>query len=55
MAKHDPLEWNDQCKEVFQNVKEVLGAMLAMQAYDWEQVFYVNPSIGEDAIGALLL
>ena len=31
VAKHDPLEWNDQCKEVFQNVKEVLGAMPAMQ------------------------
>ena len=26
-----------------------------MQAPDWEQVFYVNPSIGEDAIGAMLL
>ena len=55
VAKHDPLEWNNQCKEVFQNLKEVLGAMPAMQAPDWEQVFYVNPSAGEDAIGAMLL
>lgn len=54
-AKHDPLEWSDQCEEVFQNVKEVLGLMPAMQAPDWGQVFYVNPSVGEDAIGAMLL
>ena len=55
MAKHDPLEWNDQCEEVLHNVKEVLGAMPTMQAPNWEQVFYVNPSVGEDAIGAMLL
>ena len=36
-------------------MKEVLGAMLAMQAPDWEKVFYVNPSVGDDAIGAMLL
>ena len=40
---------------MFQEVKYVLGAMQAMQAPDWEKVFYVNPSIGEDAIGAMLL
>ena len=54
-ARHDPLQWNDQCEEVFQSVKEVLGAMPAMQAPNWEEVFYVNPSVGEDAIGAMLL
>ena len=36
-------------------MKEVLGAMPAMQAPNWEQPFYVNPSVGEDAIGAMLL
>ena len=55
MAKHDPLQWDEKCEEVFQSVKEVLGAMPAMQAPDWEQVFYVNPSVGEDVIGAMLV
>ena len=55
VAKHDPLQWSDQCEEVFQNVKEVLGAMPAMQAPNWNQVFYVNPSVGGDTIGAMLL
>ena len=40
---------------MFQEAKEVLGAMRAMQALDWEKVFYVDPSIGEDVIGAMLL
>ena len=31
-------------------MKDVLGAM---RAPNWEQVFYVNPSVGDDAIGAM--
>ena len=42
-------------QEVFQEVKDVLGAIRAMQNPDWEQVFYVNPSVGDDVIGAMLL
>lgn len=54
-AKRDPLVWTNECEEVFQRVKEVLGALPTMQAPNFEQVFYVNPSVGEDAIGAMLL
>ena len=36
-------------------VKDVLGALPTMKAPNFEETFYVNPSIGEDAIGALLL
>ena len=49
------LQWNDQCEEVFESVKEVLRALPAMQALDWDKVFYVNLSMGKDAIGAMLL
>ncbi|MCO5579123.1 hypothetical protein L7F22_032975 [Adiantum nelumboides] len=55
VAKHDPLQWDDKCEEVFREVKEVLGGLSAMQAPDREQAFYVNPSVGDDAIGAMLL
>ncbi|MCO5559973.1 hypothetical protein L7F22_013577 [Adiantum nelumboides] len=54
VAKHDSLQWNDKCEEVFQEVK-VLGELSAMQAPDWEQAFYVNLSVGDDAIGTMLL
>ena len=36
-------------------MRDVLGAMRAMQAPDWEQVFYVNSSIADGAIGVVLL
>ena len=42
-------------KEIFQSVKEVLGAMPTMQARNWKEVLYINPSVEEDAIGAMLL
>ena len=42
-------------KRFFRVWKEVLGAMPAMQAPNWEEVFYVNPSKGEEAIGEMLL
>ena len=55
MAKHEPLQWNDECEEVFQHVKEVLGSMPTIQAPNFEEEFYVNPSVGDDVIGAMLL
>ena len=55
LVKYALLQWDDKSKEVFQEVRDVLGAMQAMQAPDWEQVFYVNPSVGDYAIGAMLL
>ena len=33
----------------------MLGGLPAMQAPKWDEVFYVNPSVGDDAIGAMLL
>ena len=50
VAKHDPLQWDEECEEVSQCVKEVLGDLPAMQAPDWEQPLYVHPSVGKDAI-----
>ncbi|MCO5603301.1 hypothetical protein L7F22_057450 [Adiantum nelumboides] len=55
VAKLDPLQWSNECEEVFQRIKEVLGSLPTMQAPTWDKEFYVNPSVGEDAIGAMLL
>ena len=32
-----------------------MGTLPAMQAPNFEKIVYVNPSVGEDAIGAMLL
>ncbi|MCO5548812.1 hypothetical protein L7F22_002274 [Adiantum nelumboides] len=55
VAKLEPLQWSNECEEVFQRIKEVLGSLPTMQAPNWDKEFYVNPSVGEDAIGAMLL
>ena len=36
-------------------MKEVLSEIACVKAPDFAQMFYVNPSFGPDAIGAILL
>lgn len=40
---------------MFNRVKEVLREIAYVKALDFSQTFYVNPSFGPDAIGAILL
>ena len=37
VAKHDQIQWDNKCEELFQQIKEVLGAMQAMQAPNWKR------------------
>ena len=53
--KVEPLQWNEDCEAVFNQVKEVLSEIACVKAPDFAQMFYVNPSFGPDAIGAILL
>ncbi|MCO5601341.1 hypothetical protein L7F22_055461 [Adiantum nelumboides] len=53
--KNDPLEWTHESEDVFDKVKEILSTLPIIQAPDWEKEFYVNPSVGDNAIGAMLL
>ena len=36
-------------------MKEVLSSLPTIAPPNWEQVFFVNPSVGEDTLGALLM
>ncbi|MCO5601206.1 hypothetical protein L7F22_055325 [Adiantum nelumboides] len=54
-VENDPLEWTHDCENVFDKVKEVLSTLPIMQTPDWEKEFYVNPSVGDDAVRAMLL
>ena len=53
--KEEPLQWNEDCEAVFNQVKEVLSEIACVKAPDFAQMFYVNPSFGPDAVGAILL
>ncbi|MCO5547786.1 hypothetical protein L7F22_001238 [Adiantum nelumboides] len=54
-VKNGPLEWTQGCEDIFDKVKENLSTLTIMQDPNWEKEFYVNPSVGDDAIGAMLL
>ena len=41
--------------EVFEAVKELLGSVFSLKTPDFSRTFYLNPSVGPNAIGAILL
>lgn len=55
VVKKMPLQWTSECGEVFEAVKEIVGRVSSIKAPDFNKTFYVNPSVGPDALGAILL
>ena len=47
--------WNEASDYCFKEVKEVLSSLSPIAPPNWEQVFFVNPSVGEDTLGSLLM
>ena len=52
-SKH--LLWNEESERCSKEVKRVLSTLPTILQPCWDQEFFVNPSFGEDAIGALLV
>ena len=49
------LAWDEESEECFQEVKMVLSSLPTLLPPLWDQLFYVNPSVGSDSVGAILL
>ena len=49
------LVWDKESEETFQEVKKVLSSLPTLLPSLWDQPFFVNPSLGSDSIGAILL
>lgn len=47
--------WNEELDEHFLEVKSMLSSLPSLMAPKWTEVFYVNPSVGADTLGAALL
>ncbi|MCO5553045.1 hypothetical protein L7F22_006565 [Adiantum nelumboides] len=47
--------WSDELEESFNGIKMVLSELLTLMPPCWEFPFFVNPSVGTDTIGAILL
>ena len=49
------LVWGDESEESFQEVKQVLSSLPTLLPPLWDQPFFVNPSVGSDSIGPIIL
>ena len=55
LTNAEALQWNDECTERFEEVKSILSSLPTILPPCWEQEFFVNPSVGLESIGAVLL
>ena len=49
------LVWEEESEESFQEIKRVLSSLPTLLPPIWDQPFFVNPSVGSESIGAILL
>ena len=55
LTNQNTFSWDEASEQCFKEVKEVLSSLPTIAPPNWEQVFFVNLSIGEDTLGALLM
>ena len=55
MTHGTSLIWSEENKARFQEVKEILSSLPTILPPQWDQEFFVNPSVGNESIGAVLL
>ena len=55
LTNQNTFSWDEASEQCFKEVKEVLSSLPTIAPPNWEQVFFVNPSVGEDTLGALLM
>ena len=49
------LVWAEESEATFQEIKKVLGSLPTILPPIWDQTFFLNPSVGSDSLGAILL
>ena len=49
------LVWDEKSENTFQEIKMVLSSLPTILPPIWDQPFFVNPTVGSDSLGAILL
>ena len=49
------LAWDEESEDSFQEIKMVLSSLPTLLPPLWDQPFFVNPSVGSESVGAILL
>ncbi|MCO5574642.1 hypothetical protein L7F22_028431 [Adiantum nelumboides] len=47
--------WSEENEQQFNDIKELLSSLPTIAPPRWEETFYVNPSVGSDSIGTVLM
>ena len=55
LAKQVEVSWCNEMEDYFLAVKKVLSQLPTIMAPNWDEKFYVNPSVGKYSLGATLL
>ncbi|MCO5594203.1 hypothetical protein L7F22_048228 [Adiantum nelumboides] len=55
LTHNNTFNWNEENEQQFNEIKELLSSLPTIAPPRWEETFYVNPSVGSDSIGAVLM
>ena len=55
LTRGETLVWTEESEQCFQELKGILSSLPIILQPCWDQEFYVNPSVGLEAIGAVLM
>ncbi|MCO5603742.1 hypothetical protein L7F22_057894 [Adiantum nelumboides] len=55
LAHSNTFSWSEENEQQFNEIKELLSSLPTIAPPRWEETFYVNPSVGSDSIGAMLM
>ncbi|MCO5603592.1 hypothetical protein L7F22_057743 [Adiantum nelumboides] len=55
LTHSNTFSWSEENEQQFNEIKELLSSLPTIAPPRWEETFYVNPSMGSDSIGAVLM
>ncbi|MCO5560544.1 hypothetical protein L7F22_014159 [Adiantum nelumboides] len=55
LTHSNTFSWSEENEQQFNEIKELLSSLPTIAPPRWEETFYVNPSVGSDSIGAVLM
>ncbi|MCO5598370.1 hypothetical protein L7F22_052465 [Adiantum nelumboides] len=55
LTHRNTFNWSEENEQQFNEIKELLSSLPTIAPPRWEKTFYVNPSVGSDSIGVVLM
>ncbi|MCO5611300.1 hypothetical protein L7F22_065552 [Adiantum nelumboides] len=55
LTHQDVFTWSEESEQQFREVKEILASLPTIAPLKWDENFYVNPTVGNDTLGTVLM